>query len=346
MNGSITISPGGGTGTYTYSINNGATYQSSATFTNLSSSTYSIRVKDSNGCESSANNNVNLNTGAPNANLAVGTITCHGGSTSIGTSGPTSTSTFFRFNAGSSFDGSSTTRYNVGGNYSIMYQFLVGDYTFRVYNNNETCWKDYTVTITQPSLQDASMYNVVGASVADNDGSITVSSSGGVWTKTYKLYKDTASPYNHYPTDNLIATYVNVTQATPARDFTELSCGYYWLQVTDANGCITNAGQVEVPCATVTPNAICYTYTYGSVPSDLYVRYRDVNGDVITSRIIDLDTLDNGNGTYTAGICVKTGSSYATPICVQYGNEQTCPDTWIAGTQECTTNGFCLLNPS
>ena len=346
INGSITISPGGGTGTYTYSINNGATYQSSATFTNLSSSTYSIRVKDSNGCESSANNNVNLNTGAPNANLAVGTISCNGSTTSIGTSGQSSTSTFFRYNAGSGFDGSGTTRYNVGTNYSFMYQFLAGDYTFRVYNASETCWKDYTVTITQPSLLEGSMYNVVGASVADNDGSITVSSSGGVWPKTYRLYKDTAFPYNHYPTDNLISTYTGVTSSAPAKEFTELSCGYYWLQVTDANGCQANAGQVEVPCATVTPNAICYTYTYGSVPSDLYVRYRDVNGDVITSRIIDLENIDNQNGTYTAGICVKTGSSYAAPICVQGGIEQSCPDTWIPGTQECSTNGFCLINPS
>ena len=347
INGSITISAGGGSGVYNYSIDNGDTYQESAQFINLARGTYYIRVRDTNNCESpSTGNSVDLNTGIPNANLSVGTISCHGGSTSIGTSGPSSTSTFFRFNSGSSFTGSNTTRYTVGTNYSIMYQFLAGDYTFRVYNASETCWKDYTVTITQPSLQDASMYNVVGASVADNDGSITVSSSGGVWPKTYRLYKDTAFPYNHYPTDNLISTYTNVPHTTPAREFTELSCGYYWLQVTDANGCVTNAGQVEVTCATVTPNAICYTYTFSSVDSDLYVRYRDVNGDLITVRIIDLETMDNQNGTYTAGICVKTGSSYAEPVCVQYGNEVTCPNIWIAGNQECTTNGFCLLNPS
>ena len=249
MNGSIQISPGGGTGTYTYSIDNGASYQSSNEFNNLTSSNYPIRVKDSNGCESpSTGNSVNVNTGAPNANLAVGTISCHGSSTSIGTSGLSTTSTFFRFNSGSGFDGSGTTRYNVGTNYSIMYQFLAGDYTFRVYNFNETCWKDYTVTITQPSLQTASMYSVVGASVADNDGSLTISSNGGTWNKTYRLYKDTMTPYNHYPTDNLVATYTGVTSSTPARVVTELSCGWYWLQVTDANGCQTNAGQVEVTC--------------------------------------------------------------------------------------------------
>ena len=225
-----------------------------------------------------------------------------------------------------------------------MYQFLAGDYTFRVYNAAETCWKDYTVTITQPPLQTASMYNAVGATSADNDGSITISSNGGVWNKTYRLYKDTAFPYNHYPTDNLVATYTGVTASTPAIVVTGLSCGYYWLQVTDANGCQTNAGQVEVPCEVITPNAVCYTYTFSSVPSDLYVRYRDINGDLTTSRIIDLESMDNQNGTYTAAVCVKTGSSYSTPVCVQYGIEQTCPNTWIGGTQECTTNSSCLLN--
>jgi hypothetical protein len=345
INGSITINPGGGTGSYTYSINNGVSYQTGATFSNLSSSTYYIRVKDSAGCQSSSTGNaVDLNTGAPNANLAVGTISCHGSSTSIGTSGQSSTSTFFRYNSGSGFNGSGTTRYNVGTNYSFMYQFLAGDYTFRVYNAAETCWKDYTVTITQPPLQTASMYNAVGATSADNDGSITISSNGGVWNKTYRLYKDTAFPYNHYPTDNLVATYTGVTASTPAIVVTGLSCGYYWLQVTDANGCQTNAGQVEVPCEVITPNAVCYTYTFGSVPSDLYVRYRDVNGDLVTSRIIDLESMDNQNGTYTAAVCVKTGSSYSTPVCVQYGIEQTCPNTWIGGTQECTTNSSCLLN--
>ena len=252
MNGSITISPGGGTGTYTYSIDNGASYQSGATFNNLTSSNYPIRVKDSNGCESpSTGNSVSLNTGAPNANLAVGTISCHGGSTSIGTSGLSTTSTFFRFNSGSGFNGSGTTRYNVGTNYSIMYQFLAGDYTFRVYNFNETCWKDYTVTITQPTAQNASITNVVGATSANNDGSLTISSGGGTWNKTYRLYKDSASPYNNFPTDNLIATYTGVTSSASSIVVTGLTCNYYWLEVTDANGCVTNSTAVEVPCAQV-----------------------------------------------------------------------------------------------
>jgi hypothetical protein len=307
MNGSITISPGGGTGTYTYSIDNGASYQSSATFNNLTSSNYPIRVKDSNGCESpSTGNSVSLNTGAPNANLAVGTISCYGSSTSIGTSGQSSTSTFFRFNVGSSFNGVGTTRYNVGGNYSIMYQFLAGDYTFRVYNFDETCWKDYTVTITQPTLQEASMYNVVGATSANNDGSLTISSNGGTWNKTYRLYKDTESPYNNYPTDNLIATYTGVTSSSAAVNVTGLSCGWYWLQVTDANGCTTNAGQVEVTCAaTMVPVELRSggSGTNNDFGSACYNLYNGALTDV---------TIYTSTGTFEDGLPAYTNSSGST----------------------------------
>jgi hypothetical protein len=49
--GTIVIAGTGGTGSYSYSINNGASYQASNTF-NVGAGVYKIRVKDSNGCES------------------------------------------------------------------------------------------------------------------------------------------------------------------------------------------------------------------------------------------------------------------------------------------------------
>jgi hypothetical protein len=52
--GQIIVSGSGGATPYTFSINNGASYQSSNTFNNLPTGTYQIRVKDNNGCESKA----------------------------------------------------------------------------------------------------------------------------------------------------------------------------------------------------------------------------------------------------------------------------------------------------
>ncbi len=52
--GSITVTPGGGTGPYTYKLNSGA-FQSSNIFSNLSAGNYSVTAKDANGCTGTAN---------------------------------------------------------------------------------------------------------------------------------------------------------------------------------------------------------------------------------------------------------------------------------------------------
>lgn len=50
--GSITVNPSGGTGPYTFKLNNGA-FQASPVFSNLSSGAYTVTVKDVNGCTGS-----------------------------------------------------------------------------------------------------------------------------------------------------------------------------------------------------------------------------------------------------------------------------------------------------
>lgn len=49
-NGSITLTPSGGVTPYEYSINGGAVYQASGTFSNLAAGTHTIRIKDFAGC--------------------------------------------------------------------------------------------------------------------------------------------------------------------------------------------------------------------------------------------------------------------------------------------------------
>ena len=50
-NGTVTITAGGGTLPYQYSIDNGQTFQSSAVFTGVVTGTYQLVVRDQNGCE-------------------------------------------------------------------------------------------------------------------------------------------------------------------------------------------------------------------------------------------------------------------------------------------------------
>ena len=100
------------------------------------------------------------------------------------------------------------------------------------------------------------------------------------------------------------------------------------------------------PTFTPTPTSTlgnCWCLTYATIPGDLSVRYRDINGNLQTTLINSLETMDNGDGTFTACICVSPTGSYSTPVCVQGGLEVTCdPYMWIQGGT-CTLAGTCFL---
>lgn len=98
---------------------------------------------------------------------------------------------------------------------------------------------------------------------------------------------------------------------------------------------------------TVDSNCLCFSYTDDpiNVPADLEVRFRDcVTNTILTTPIDSLEAYDNLDGTYTWFICVKQGSSYATPVCVQtIGGmpvEVTCPQVWVEGGS-CSISGDC-----
>ena len=73
-NGQITVTPAGGSGTYSYSKNNGSTWQVSNVFSGLNVGTYLIKVKDANNCSPSAQS-VTINN--PTV-LSLGTISNNG----------------------------------------------------------------------------------------------------------------------------------------------------------------------------------------------------------------------------------------------------------------------------
>jgi hypothetical protein len=99
--------------------------------------------------------------------------------------------------------------------------------------------KTFDITVTQPDLN-------VSTIVVSGLDQLTLSSTGGVWPKTYRLYEDTASPYNTGCGDTLITTIPNVTLVTKDQIVSSLVSSYYCLEVTDANGCIVNSGLVQL----------------------------------------------------------------------------------------------------
>ncbi|MBS1757866.1 MAG: hypothetical protein JSU03_11350, partial [Bacteroidetes bacterium] len=97
----ITANANGGTAAYTYKLNNGS-YQASNLFNNVASGSYTITVKDANGCTQSKSINI-TEPGAPaalNASATAGTISCNGSNTTVtvsatgGTQPYTGTGTF------------------------------------------------------------------------------------------------------------------------------------------------------------------------------------------------------------------------------------------------------------
>ena len=84
----------------------------------------------------------------------------------------------------------------------------------------------------------------------------------------------------------------------------------------------------ECPC-----NCWSLTYASGEMPAELEVRYRDCQLDTVqTQTILSLETVDNLDGTYTANICVQTGGTYNTPVCVSGSTEIICdPFSWVQG---------------
>jgi hypothetical protein len=100
----------------------------------------------------------------------------------------------------------------------------------------------------------------------------------------------------------------------------------------------------QTPSPSGESSCLCYCLTYTTVPNDLYVRYALCGtASVETELIQSLEFLDNGNGTYTACICVRQGGAYQIPVCVQGGIEVTCdPYIWVQGSS-CSTSSTCFL---
>lgn len=116
---------------------------------------------------------------------------------------------------------------------------------------------------------------------------------------------------------------------------------------TQVNWYVTG-GPTPTPTPTPVPQGKCYSITYSTIPNNLAVKWMDFEDDTLTTALINsLETMDNGDGTYTAYLCVAQGGSYATPVCVSPGIggiEVSCdPYVWSTNDCSCTTAGICMV---
>jgi hypothetical protein len=247
-NGSVTATAGGGVGGYTYSLN-GGTYQAGATFSSLSNGSYYITVKDSNGCTATSSTTT-FNVTAPNATFTIQNVSCYGGADgSIVVSGGSGGS-----GSGYSASINNSTYFSLPKTFGSL-NSASSPYTIYI-KDSSGCVQYYNQNITQPTILTGTL-TLTAADDGTNIGSVSATSTGGTWPKTYKLYIDNASPYNDYTQGTLVSTTTNVTAGSPTVSYTGLTGAYYWLQVIDANGCVTHSGEVNV-------NGIVYVFKFPS----------------------------------------------------------------------------------
>jgi hypothetical protein len=94
------------------------------------------------------------------------------------------------------------------------------------------------------------------------DGSFTLTSSGGVWNRTYELFKDSSFPYETTGGSS-IQTWTDVTEFGKNISVTGLEPGGYYLKITDVGGCVDYSEVVvlpfdDTPCITPTPTPSTY----------------------------------------------------------------------------------------
>ncbi len=264
--GTISLSSLGGTGTILYSINGGTTFQASGSFTNVTAGTYTEIVKDAAGCTDLQVVTINQPQQLTLTASAVA-LTCNGSSNG-------------QINVTSASGGTGAISYSING---ISYQsgtnfhgLSAGSYT--VYARDVAgCVKTVSVNVFQPSILTATVSVTNAACNNYQDGSITITASGGTPGYTYGIEDD----YEY--------------QALSS--FGNLAAGTYALIVIDANGCILNTSATINQPTAIAPVATSTNSTCGNSNGGILVIASGGSGSGYT---YSLNGGAFGVGTFTA----------------------------------------------
>jgi gliding motility-associated-like protein len=251
-NGQVTLTPAGGTSPYEYSINDGASFQSSNVFSNLAPGSYSIMIEDANGCITAPWSAIGVsyasfqlwskakfvNITAPNCALVLGatpSAPACGNKNSITITGTTGGTGPYLY----SIDGGGYGPL-VGGGFTGLspgeHTVTVEDKTGLVTSYSYTFPEDCPITTSQTPSQ-------CGLST----GTLTVTQASGIPPLSYSMDGTNF-------------------QASPT--FNNLAKGSYTIIVKDANGVITyGTGNVVAVCfaALATPTASQCDMSTGSI---------------------------------------------------------------------------------
>ena len=216
--GSVVVSAAGGTGAYTYLWS--PTGDTGLSITNLGAGSYSVVVTDANGCSKS--DSVNLTEPTPIVlSLSSLPAACgvSDGSAIVSASGGTGTYTYAWWPSGSTNDTASG--------------IAVGVYTVTVTDGNNCSVVDSVIVNNSGSQTASLLYSANVTCSGDDDGTATVTVSGGTTPYTYAW---------------------NTAPAQSNAQATSLAAGSYNCSITDAGGCI-----VIVPVTITEPTVVVVT---------------------------------------------------------------------------------------
>lgn len=302
-NGSISVNPSGGSGTFTYKLNTGA-YQNGNVFGSLNNGIYTITVKDGLNCTKSTVVQLQNPSYPTITALNPSLIICNGGTSTLTTvvSGATNPVTY------SISPGLQTN------NTGIFSGLTANTYTVLVSDGNN-CTTSSTVTITQSPVM--SWLNTSMTPITCNgqgNGQIAVTASGGNGAYVY-----TRTPGN---------------MSNASGVFTGLSNITYVISATDANGCtLTTAIAVTQPnflswTGQYNTNILCHGQNTGAIQNALNggtppYNYT-LNPGAITNTTGQFANLSAGNYTLTGtdanGCSIVTTVNLSQPSLLQITN--------------------------
>ncbi|WP_431243724.1 T9SS type A sorting domain-containing protein [Flavobacterium sp. P21] len=205
----LTFSATGGTGPYLYSANGGRGYTTTGIYT-VQAGTYNLYVKDALGNTSWINYIVK-----PYVPLALNAtktnINCNGSQDGTITATASGGIAPYTYSLGTVFSSSNVFNNLQPGEYNVTVKDAAG------------CTTISSTTILQPAILSLSTIVQNASSSYNSDGRITVNASGGVQPYTYSLKRSNGT---------ILAPPQN------ASVFTNLTSGYYSVEVKDAVGCI------------------------------------------------------------------------------------------------------------
>ncbi|MBK7586871.1 MAG: SprB repeat-containing protein [Bacteroidetes bacterium] len=226
--GTLTATATGGTGIINYNLQPTNQTNNTGLFTNLTAGTYTVTATDANGCTLTTTLVINQSPALIWTQNTATNITCNGGIDGSITTTATGGTGIINYNLQPT---------NQTNNTGLFTNLAANTYTILATDANG-CTISTTLTITEPTL--LSITNITFTNptcVPGNDGSMTITASGGTLAYTY-----------------------NIGGANQANNvFANLGAGNYTITVTDANGCTATSTQTIAPPNSPTITAVVTT---------------------------------------------------------------------------------------